>query len=254
MSMHRMSIFLSISLYSSIAWACSCKQNNIDEVAHLKDIVLTKLKVNSPTFIERMRSYFEKSTYLKLYKVTVLENYKGTFTASDITTLTIDGETDCSRRVTYGEIIYIIAHKNKEGYTSNEVNACNMTSEKFAEAVKKEHTNPSDAFKSVDISDWIQLNKTSTQSFYADTKNVTKDAYGVYIWTLINDSSAKYKSQKIQVKISCKEKKFSVSHEIGFSDLNASGDVLMTTLHAKMNSYRWLPINESYTKLLKYTC
>jgi hypothetical protein len=83
---------------------------------------------------------------------------------------------------------------------------------------------------------------------------VTKDAYGSYIWTLFNDSSAKYKSQKIQVQISCKEKMFSVAHDIGFSDLNASGDVLMTTQYAKMNSYRWLPLNDIYTKLLKYTC
>jgi hypothetical protein len=254
MSLHRLSIFLSISLFANSAWACSCKQNNIDEVAYLKDIVLTKLKVNSPSFIERMRSYFEKPTYSKTYKVTVLENYKGTFTASDITTLIIDGEADCSSRLTYGEIIYIIVQKNNEGSTSNEVNICNMTSEKFAKAVKKEHTNPSDAYKSVDISEWIQLNKTTTRSIYADTKNVTKDPFGSYIWTLINDSSAKYKSQKIKVQISCNEKMFSISHEIGFSDFNASGDVLMTTVHAKMNTYRWLPLNESYSKLLKYTC
>jgi hypothetical protein len=126
-------------LIQASAFACSCKQNNIDEVAHSKDIVLTKLKVNSPSITERVRSYFEKPTYSKSYSITVLEDYKGSFTASNITASTMDGETDCSRRVSYGETLYIIAHKNSEGYISNEVNVCNITSEKFAEEVKKEY-------------------------------------------------------------------------------------------------------------------
>ncbi len=234
--------------------ACSCKQSNIDEVAHSKDIVLTKLRINSPSITERLRSYFEKPTNSRSYGITVLENYKGTFTASNITASTMDGETDCSRRVSYGETLYIIAHKNSEGYTSNGVSVCNVASEQFAVAVKKEHDNPSDAYKSVDVSHWIQLIKTPTQSFYADTKNVTRDAYGSYIWVLMNDSTEKYKSKKTQLQISCKENMFSVSHDIGYSEFNANGDVLMTTPYAKMNLYKWVPLTDVYSKLVKYTC
>lgn len=126
-------------LIQASAFACSCKQNSVGEVAHSKDIVLTKLRVNSPSITERVRSFFEKPTFSKSYNITVLEDYKGTFTASNITASTIDGETDCSRRVSYGETLYIIAYKNSEGYTSNEVNVCNIASEKFAEEVKKEY-------------------------------------------------------------------------------------------------------------------
>ncbi len=129
---------ISLFLLSSSAFACSCKQNNIGEVAHSKDIVLTKLKINSPSLTERVRSFFEKPNYSKSYSVTVLEDYKGAFTSSKITASTMNGETDCSRRVAYGETLFLIAYKNSEGFTSNEVNACNTTSEKFADAVKKE--------------------------------------------------------------------------------------------------------------------
>jgi hypothetical protein len=130
---------LLILMQTSSAFACSCRQRNIDEVVDSKDIVLTKLKVNSPSVTERVRSFFEKPTFSKSYSITVLEDYKGTFTAYNITASTIDGETDCSRRVSYGETLYIIAYKNSEGYTSTEVNVCNIASEKFAEEVKKEY-------------------------------------------------------------------------------------------------------------------
>jgi hypothetical protein len=139
MQFQKFAISACISLLASSAWACSCKQSTIDEVVDSKDIVLTKLRVNSPSLTERVRSFFEKPTYSKSYNITVLEDYKGAFTASTIKASTIDGETDCSRRVSFGEILYIIAYKNSEGYTSNEVNVCNIASEKFAEEVKKEY-------------------------------------------------------------------------------------------------------------------
>lgn len=243
-----------ISLLATSAWACSCKQNSIGEVAHSKDIVLTKLRVNSPSLTERVRSFFEKPTYSKTYSITVLEDYKGAFTASNITASTMNGETDCSRRVSYGETLYIIAYKNSEGYTSNEVSVCNTTSEKFAEAVKNEFANPSYAYKSVDTSDWTQLLKTETQSFYADTKNVTKDAYGSYIWVLMNDSALKHKSHKFQIQISCKEKMYLASHDVMFSESNANGDMLRVSSDLTANSNKWLPLTDLYSKLVKYTC
>lgn len=132
-------VLLINTAFASNAFACSCRPSNIDEVVESKDIILTKLRINSPSLTERVRSFFEKPTFSKSYNITVLEDYKGTFTASKITATTIDGETDCSRRVSYGETLYIIAYKNSEGYTSNEVNVCNIASEKFAEEVKKEY-------------------------------------------------------------------------------------------------------------------
>ena len=249
-SLQRFTISVCISLLASSAWACSCEMRNIDEVAHSKGISLTKLKVNSPSITERVRSFFEIPTYSKSYSITVLEDYKGAFTASNITASTMDGETDCSRRVSYGETLYIITHNSSEGYPSNRVSVCNTTSEQFAVAVKKEHENPSDANKSVDISKWTQLSNTSTQSFYADTKNVTKDAHGSYIWILMNDKSTKYKSQKTQIKISCKEKMYIVLSELMFSEFNANGDIGFTKNYER----KWLPLDNFYSKLMKFTC
>jgi hypothetical protein len=241
---------IALLLFSTSAFACSCRDKIVEEVAYSKDIILTKLRVNSPSISERVHSYFEKPSYSKSYGITVLEDYKGKFTASHITASTVDGETDCSRRVSYGEILYMIAHKNSEGISSNKVSVCNTTSEKFAESVKKEHANPSDAFKAIDTSDWMKLNKTATQSLFADTKNVTKDEYGSYIWVLLNDSSAKYKSQKTQLQISCTEKMYIEKKELMFSELNANGDVRF----AKIYERKWLPLTELYLKLFKYTC
>ena len=249
-SLQRFTISVCISLLASSAWACSCEMRNIDEVAHSKGISLTKLKVNSPSFTERVHSFFEIPTYSKSYSITVLEDYKGAFTANNITASTMDGETDCSRRVSYGETLYIITHNSSENYPSNRVSVCNTTSEQFAAEVKKELANPSDAYKSVDISKWTQLSKSSTQSFYADTNNVTKDAHGSYIWILMNDKSTKYKSQKTQIKISCKEKMYIVLSELMFSEFNAKGDIGFT----KNYSRKWLPLDNFYTKLMKFTC
>jgi len=249
-SLQRFTISVCISLLASSAWACSCGEQNVDEVTHSKNIGLTKLKVNAPSITERVLSFFEIPTYSKSYSITVLEDYKGAFTASNITASTMGGETDCSRRVIYGETLFLITHKNKEGVTSNEVNICNTTSNNFAESVKKELDNPSDAYKSVDISKWTQLSKSSTQSFYADTKNMTIDAYGPYIWILMNDKSTKYKSQKTQIKISCKEKMYIVLSELMFSEFNANGDIEFS----KNFEQKWLPLNNLYSKLLKLTC
>lgn len=246
--------FFSLLTFSSTALACTCRDKNVGEVVYSKDIVLTKLRINSPSITERVRSYFAKPTYSKSYGITVLENYKGTFNSSSITASTIDGETDCSRRVTYGETLFLIAYKNSEGYTSNEVNACNTTSEKFSEAVKKELANPSDAYKSVDTFDWMQFKKTETQTFYADIKNVTKDEYGSYIWVLMNASGLNYKSQKFKIQISCKEKMYLASHDVFFSELNANGDVLRMSPDLLMSSNKWLPMNDLYSRLLQYTC
>lgn len=254
MSLTRFAISVCISLLASSAWACSCRDKNVGEVAHSKDIVLTKLRINYPSLTERMFSFFEKPTNAKSYSITVLEEFKGAFTASNITASTFDGETDCSKRVKYGETLYVIAHKNSEGYTSNEVGVCNVTSEKFAEEVKKERTNPSIEYKSVDTSDWTQIYKSATQSFYADTKNVTKDAYGSYIWMLMNESALSHKSHKFRVQISCKEKMYFSSHDVFFSKPNANGDVLRVSADETMNSRKWLPLNDLYSKLVKYTC
>jgi hypothetical protein len=254
MSLTKFAITVCISLLASSAWACSCRDKNVGEVAHSKDIVLTKLRINYPSLTERLFSFFERPTNAKSYSITVLEDVKGKFTASNITASTFDGETDCSRRVKYGETLFVIAHKNSEGYTSNDVNFCNTTTENFAHSVKNEHANPSYAYKSVEPSDWTQLLKTDTQSFYADTKNVTKDEYGSYIWVLMNDSDLMYKSRKYQIKIACKEKMFLASQGSLFSEPNANGSLVRFSFNYLMDSSKWLPLTDLYSKLVKYTC
>jgi hypothetical protein len=241
-------------MVSSSVWACSCRDKSVGEVAHSKDIILTKLRINYPSLAELIRSYFDKPTYSKSYSVTVLKNYKGTFNGTNITASTVDGETDCSRRVSYGETLLLIVYTNSEKFKFNDVNVCTITSEKFAEEVQKENASPSFEYKPVDTSDWIQIHKSATQSFYADTKNVTKDVYGSYIWMLMNDSAMNNKSHKYKVQIACKEKMYFASHDVVFSKQNANGDVLRGSADATMNSKKWLPLNDLYSKLLKYAC
>ena len=66
----------------------------------------------------------------------------------------------------------------------------------------------------------------------------------------MNDKSTKYKSQKTQIKISCKEKMYIVLSELMFSEFNANGDIEFS----KNYEQKWLPLNNLYSKLHKLTC
>ena len=239
---------------SSVSFACSCKKSNVEAVAHTGDIVLTKLRVSAPSITERIRSLIPRKNHYRTYAVEVVENYKNEFTANAINVDTNVGGGGCGTSVAYGDTLNVVAYKNSEGVTSNYVSVCNIVSDEFAEKVRKEIKNPNEAYNSVDTSNWTQFHKTSTQTFFADTKRVTKDEYGAYIWVLVNDTNAKGKSQKSKIHFACKEKMFTVNHEVVFTEFDAKGNVLTASNFGRQEEYQWMPLTEVYSKLLSYTC
>ena len=255
--MHKVIFFLFIFFVvaSISAFACSCNKNNVESVAHKSDLVLTKLKVSTPAIIERARSLLSSVGRSRIYSVQVIENYKEAFTANTINVDTDNvGSGGCGVAISYGETLNVVAYKDSDGITSNGVGICNIVSDEFVEKVRQEIKNPDEAYKSAETSSWLQFHKSNAQTFYADTKHVTKDEYGSYIWVLLNDTSANVKSQKTRLQISCKEKMFSVNHEVSFSGYNANGKVLNASNFGRGEQYHWLPTTNMYSKLFKYTC
>lgn len=232
------------------AFACSCKSTQVDEIVYTHGLGLSKIQVAEFDWIKKVRSLFNsKQEFIRTYKVKVLENYKGSIDTDYITIYGHGEDGDCGFDVGYGDVLYVITPINN-WIIPNEVSVCNRVSQRFAEELKAELKSPSNLYDSVDTSDWTLVNKASNHSLYADTKNVTKDEYGSYIWLLLNGGMSDFKSHKSKIQIACKEKMFSVSHEIGFSEYNAKGNVLMT----KKKGYKWMPLTSEYSKLLKYMC
>lgn len=236
------------------AFACSCNKSNVEAVAHTSDIVLTKLKVSTPSIAERARSLMPSKSRSRIYSVQVIENYKGAYTENTISVDTnIVGSGGCGVTVDYGDTLNVVAYKNSEGITSNGVSVCNIVSDEFAEKVRKEIKTPNEAYISVETNSWQQFHKSNSQTFYADTKRVTKDEYGSYIWILLNDATTS-KSQKTRLHFACKEKMFTIEHEVSFSEFDAKGKVLTASNFGRQEQYQWLPLTDVYSKLLSYTC
>lgn len=240
---------------SSSALACTCNKSNVEAVAHTSEIVLTKLKVSTPSISERARSLLSSTNRSRIYSVQVIENFKGEYTENTISVNTnLVGSGGCGVAISYGETLNVVAYKDSEGITSNGVSVCNIVSDEFAEKVRKEIKNPNEAYNTVDSSSWLQFHNSNAQTLYADIKRVTKDEYGSYIWVLLNDTTANVKSQKTKLHIACKEKMFTIEHEVSFSDYNANGKVLNASNFGRGEQFQWLPLTDVYSKLLKYTC
>jgi hypothetical protein len=239
--------------WNSFASACSCGKKSAETIAHTDGIVLTKLKISTPSIIERLRLFALSSNHERIYSVEVIENYKGEFISKNIrVNANVDGGA-CGFSLVYGDILNIVAQKNGDDLISNYVGVCNIVSDEFVEMTTKEIKNPSKAYNSVEVSSWKQFYSSGLQTFYADTKRITKNNYGSYIWILMNDSST-LKSQKTRLHILCREKVFSIDHEVGFSEFDAKGKILTANNFGKQGQYEWLSLTDIYSKLLKYTC
>lgn len=247
--------FIGITFFASAsAFACSCTDIHVEHVAYMERFGLSKIKVNDVSLLDKTRSYFKKKEHTRTYSVKVLEDVKGKFISNSIKIDGFLGDGSCGMEVGYGEELFVITYKDDKKTSLTDVGVCNTVSESFAEKVKAELKSPNTLYNSVETSDWTLINKASNHSLYADTKNVTKDEYGSYIWLLRNGGLTNFKSHKSKIQISCKEKMFTVSHEIGFSEYNAKGDVVLTHNYQVHNRYKWNPITTEYAKLLKFTC
>jgi hypothetical protein len=248
-------VFIGIALFASTnTFACSCPDIHVEHVAYMERFGLSKIKVNDVSLLEKARSYFKKKEYTRTYSVTVLEDIKGKFISNSIKINGFIGDGSCGKEVSFGEELFVITYKDDIRTSLTDVAVCNTRNEVFAEEVKAELKSPSSLYNSVETLDWTLINKASNHSLYADTKNVTKDDYGSYIWLLRNGGLADFKSQKSKIQIACKEKMFSVSHEIGFSGYSANGNVVLTQNYQAMSRYKWNPLTAEYAKLLKFAC
>lgn len=251
------SLFILFLMFcASSVMACSCKRTSTETVAYLSNYNLTKLEIQSPTLLERIAAFKTSRSDSNRLKVKVVENIKGTYEYNFVDVETnIDGG-GCGVKIDYGQQVYAINFKDKNGAWSHSISVCNTVSEKFAEIVKDNIKNPSSDYKSVDKKNWSLLSTNRTQSFYADTAHVTKDELGSKIWLLMNDSDTKavVKSKKILVHIACHRKLYSHSHEIHFSEANARGEPLFTSHDGSTEQFLWNDITVQYEKLLRYVC
>lgn len=253
-SMKKISLLIFFSCFVFNSFACTCKKSNVEAVAHTGDIVLTKLKVSTPSIADWARSFLPTKSQSRIYSVRVIESYKGEFASSTIIVSTnIVGSGGCGVSINYGDTLNVVAFKSSEGVTSNGVSVCNIVSDEFAEKVKAEIKSPHEAYKSVDTNSWLQFHKSTSQTYYAETKRVMTDEYGSYIWVLMNDATTS-KSQKIRLHFACKEKMFTIDHEVVFSEFDAKGKVLTASNFGREEQYQWLPLTDMYSKLLSYTC
>jgi hypothetical protein len=248
-----LAIVFACSVFNALA--CSCNKSDVEAVAHTSEIVLSKLKVSTPSIAERARSLIPSKNRSRIYSVQVIENIKGAYTANTISVGTNNvGSGGCGVNVDYGDTLNVVAYKDSEGITSNSVSVCNIVSDEFAEKVRNEIKTPNEAYNSVETNSWQQFHKSNSKTFYADTKRVTKDEYGSYIWVLMNDASANVKSQKTRLHFACKEKMFTIEHEVSFSEFDAKGKVLTANNFGRQEQYEWLPLTDLYSRLLSYTC
>lgn len=254
MSKIKLTVIAITLIASENAFACSCPDIHVEHVAYMERFGLSKIKVDDVSLLEKARSYFKKKEYTRTYNVTVLDDIKGKFISNSIKINGFVGDGSCGKEVGFGEELFVITYKDDRKTSLTDVAVCNTRNEVFAEEVKAELKSPSSLYNSVETLNWTLINKASNHSLYADTKNVTKDEYGSYIWLLRNGGLANFKSHKSKIQIACKEKMFSVSHEIGFSDYNAKGAVVLTHNYQAHNRYEWLRLTPEYSKLLKHVC
>jgi hypothetical protein len=247
-------LFVFAVFTSANTFACSCPDIHVEHVAYMERFGLSKIKVNDVSLLAKASSYFKKKEYTRTYSVTVLEDIKGKFISNSIKINGFIGDGSCGKEVSFGEELFVITYKDDIKTSLTDVAVCNTRNEVFAEEVKAELKSPSSLYNSVETLNWTLINKASNHSLYADTNNVTKDEYGSYIWLLRNGGLANFKSHKSKIQIACKEKMFSVSHEIGFSDYNAKGDVVETHNYQAHKRYEWLRLTPEYSKLLKHVC
>ena len=71
---------------------------------------------------------------------------------------------------------------------------------------------------------------------------------------LLEMDASTSKSQKTRLHFACKEKMFTVDHEVFFSEFDAKGKVLTASNFGRQEQYQWLPLTDVYSKLLSYAC
>ena len=240
-------IVLVLFMFSTSAYACSCRQSRVEEIANQNNLLLTKIQI-----LQRSSS---------THKVKVLEDIKGNYPYDYI---------DVNEGVTNNGSCGVTIKENSEIYVVNEVinkmtshdaNVCNIVSQQFAESVKSYIKQPKLELQSVDVTKWVRIFNDKSAIGYADSQHIRKDEYGSYIWVLVNKTQIpndnftdSVKSKKIQLQFACKEMKYNIVAKHEFSDYNANGFVVKSRDYAKYDSYEWLDVGANYAKVMALAC
>ena len=240
-------IVLVLFMFSTSAYACSCRQSRVEEIANQNNLLLTKIQI-----LQRSSS---------THKVKVLEDIKGNYPYDYIDVnegVTNNGS--CGVTIRENSEIYVVNEViNKK--TSHDANVCNIVSQQFAESVKSYIKQPKLELQSVDVKKWVRIFSDKSAIVYADSKHIRKDEYGSYIWVLVNKTQIpndnftdSVKSKKIQLQFACKEMKYNIVAKHEFSDYNANGFVVKSRDYAKYDSYEWLDVGANYAKVMALAC
>lgn len=130
------SIFFFLILSTSSVMACSCKHISTEIVAYSNNHSLTKLEIQRPSIIERILRFNIFNSDIKRLNVKVLEDIKGTYNQKFVDANTNDYIGECGVNVEYGQQLYLINTKNKNGQWSHSISACNIVGKNFASTVK----------------------------------------------------------------------------------------------------------------------
>ena len=240
-------IVLVLFMFSTSAYACSCRQSRVEEIANQNNLLLTKIQI-----LQRSSS---------THKVKVLEDIKGNYPYDYIDVnegVTNNGS--CGVTIRENSEIYVVNEViNKK--TSHDANVCNIVSQQFAESVKSYIKQPKLELQSVDVTKWVRIFNDKSAIGYADSQHIRKDEYGSYIWVLVNKTQIpndnftdSVKSKKIQLQFACKEMKYNIVAKHEFSEYNANGFVVKSRDYAKYDSYEWLDVDANYAKVMALAC
>ena len=250
-------IVLVLFMFGTSAYACSCKKFWVEEIANQNNLVLTKLKINQPTILEKIKSIASSTTR---HKVEVIENIKGSYTYNYLDVYDNYLDWTCSINLSEKSTIYVVNGFDANGVLTHDADACNLVTEEFSNEVNVYMKTPKVKPMNKDSDRLRFLFQDDYAKIIADVSNLSWDVNGAYIWLLenrrknVNLYGNNAQSRQMKIQFSCKEKKMNVVTEIQYSELRAKGYIVKYRDYSKNGIYDWLDVNENYAKAMKIVC
>jgi hypothetical protein len=125
-------ISLFFCFFISNSYACSCKKFWVEEIANQNNIVLTKLKIVQPTFLEKLKNIANLSSPTSRHKVEVLENIKGVYAYDYLDVYDNYLDWTCSVNLSSKDEIYVVNGYDTNGLLTHDADVCNLVTEEFS--------------------------------------------------------------------------------------------------------------------------
>jgi hypothetical protein len=254
-------IVLVLLMTSASAYACSCKKFWVEEIANQNNLVLTKLKIVQPTFLEKLKNIANLTSPTSRHKVEVLENIKGVYAYDYLDVYDNFLDWTCSVNLSSKEEIYVVNGYDTNGLLTHDADVCNLVTEEFSREVATYIKDPKVKPMNTDFSRWRFIYKDNVSETNADISNLSWDTNGAYLWLMQNSSKSNVdlfgnsaKSRLMKLQFSCKEKKMNVVTEIDYSEHRAKGYIVKFRNYSKNGIYSWMDVNDNYAKAMKIVC